>query len=410
MLIYIFAEHYPNPYKPQFDTEFAFLLRQGHEIKIFVSGRYLSTVHERVRRYGLDRKTCLLPTTLKSLPAFIVPIVTRILRALFESIRRMRDIFDHHRSWKENVMRAARMLMLPEQSPDLCYIHNIATAAKVDFLRQRYPLSRVILYFHGGEVGGVRRVDSDMRIFNDMDVVITNTVFSKQQAIKRGCQPERIFPLPVGFDLSDYPVNPRKIYRDGGLLRMISIGRLSEEKGYVYVLEALAGLVKDGHRELRYTIVGSGRQHQLLKDFVRIRAIEEYVNFVGELDKAGVVAQLGQHDVLILPSLITDTWAETQAAVVQEAMFMRLPVITTQAGGVPESIADVMRQFTVPIRDSVAIAKMIRAILALPEAEMTRLGDEGRRFTVDRFNIEVTGVQLMRYAVGAEETALPQSR
>lgn len=406
MLIYIFAEHYPNPYKPYLDTEFAFFLRNGHEIKIYVSGRYTSTVHPRVRSYGLDRKTFLFPTTLKTLPRFLGTLIFRVIRSPQASLQRIRAIYDHKRSVKENFLRATRMLLLPETPPDLCYIHNLATAASIDFLHQLYPSSRVIMYFHGGEVGGVRRIDRDSHLFRLMRVVFTNTNFSRKQAIERGCPPERVIVLPVGFDLSDYPSNPQKRYRESGLLRLISVGRLSEEKGLVFVLKALSELVAQGHQSIRYTIVGRGMQEGFLKDFVRNKGLEKYVDFVGEQDKAGVVAQLEKSDVLILPSIVTDTWAETQAAVVQEAMFMRLIVITTQAGGVPESIADIMQQFSVPVCDAAAIAKMIRTISALPEAEMARLGEAARSFTVDRYNIDTIGFQLLEYAMGGDRTAV----
>ena len=406
MLIYIFAEHYPNPYKPQFDTEFAFFLRNGHEIKIYVSGRYTSTVHPRVRSYGLDRKTFLFPTTLKTLPKFLGTLIFRVIRSPHASRQRIRAIYDQKRSVKENFLRAARMLLLPAVPPDLCYIHNIATAESIDFLHKIYPTSRMIMYFHGGEVGGVRRVVRDSQLFKLMDVVLTNTNFSKKQAIERGCLPERAIVLPVGFDLSDYPSGHRKSYRVGGILRLISVGRLSEEKGLIFSLEALSELVTQGHRAIRYAIVGRGMQENFLKDFVRHKGLEKYVDFVGEQDKAGVVALLEQSDVLILPSIVTDTWAETQAAVIQEAMFMRLIVIATQAGGVPESTADIMQQFSIPVCDAAAISKMIRTILTLPEEEMARLGEAARSFAVDRYNIDTIGFQFLEYAMGGDRTAV----
>lgn len=406
MLIYIFAEHYPNPYKPQFDTEFAFFLRSGHEIKIFVSGQYTSTVHPRVSSYGLDRKTFLFPTTLKTLLRFLGTLVFRVIRSPQTRLQRIRAIYDSKRTVKENFLRAARMLLLPDAPPDMCYIHNLATMIYFDFLHQLYPSSRVVAYFHGGEVGGVRRIVNDSKLFGLMQVVFCNTNFCRNQAIDRGCPPERAVVLPVGFDLTDYPSSPQKRYREGGLLRLISVGRLGEEKGLVFALGALAELVTRGHREIRYTIIGRGLQENFLKEFVCRKGLEKYVDFVGERDKAGVVAQLEQSDVLILPSIVTDTWAETQAAVVQEAMFMRLLVITTKAGGVPESIADVMQQFSVPVCDAAAIVEMILAILALPESEMARLGEAARSFTVERYNIETIGPKLLEYAMRSDLSAI----
>ena len=128
----------------------------------------------------------------------------------------------------------------------------------------------------------------------------------------------------------------------------------------------------------------------------------EVSKIVGEQDKTGIVRHLEASDVLVLPSLITNTWAETQAAVVQEAMFMRLLVIGTRAGGVPESTADILHQFSVPVSDASAIASMIRKIHILSESDMSRMGDKARNFAINKFDIEKIGPRMLNYAMGYE--------
>jgi colanic acid/amylovoran biosynthesis glycosyltransferase len=143
--------------------------------------------------------------------------------------------------------------------------------------------------------------------------------------------PERAVVMPVGFDLTDYPAESTRTYRINGVLRLNSIGRLSEEKGLVYAIDAVSQLVTESFTQILYTIVGRGLQDNYFREYVN-NNLQKYVEFAGEKDKSGVVNLLKATDVLILPSLITDTWAETQTTVVQEAMFMRLLVIGTTAG------------------------------------------------------------------------------
>ncbi|WP_224981907.1 glycosyltransferase family 4 protein [Geomonas agri] len=404
MLIYIFAEHYPNPYKPQFDTEFAFLLRQGHDIKIFVTGSYMSTIHPRVREYKLDEKILLFPTTLKTLPKFSKLLVKVVLTAPKRSLKRAISVWKPKDSVKSNMLRTARAMLLPGRHPQLCYIHNIVTAEYVDFLRNVYPDARHAMYFHGGEVGGVRRVTRDVELFGAMDVVFTNTHFSMGQAVDRGCPPERVVPLPVGFDISDYPAQRDKKYRPEGILRLISIGRLSHEKGIIFALEGVALLINEGQKNIRYTIVGRGLEERMLKEYVKANSLEDYVTFSGEKDKAGVVNLLSESDVLLLPSVMTDTWAETQAAVVQEAMFMEVIVVGTRAGGVPESTADVMKEFSVPVGNADAIASAIKIILALPEEKIRSICKEAREFAVKKFDINHIGVIFLEKSMSKQRT------
>lgn len=402
MLIYIFAEHYPNPYKPQFDTEFAFLVRQGHDIHIYVGGEFASIMHPRVRQYSLDKKTSQLPTTLRTLPRYIPLLILRTIGSPRKSFQRARAIYNQNDSLKRNLTRIAKVLLLPICSPDLCYIHNIATADWIDFLHLIYPDSRLVMYFHGGEVGGVKRISRDAELFKHMHTVFSNTNFSKNQAISRGCPPERAVVMPVGFDLEDYPIEKAKSYRIDGTLRLISIGRLSEEKGLVFAIDAISKLIEEGNKQIHYTIVGRGLQDNYLRDYVINNNLTQHVEFVGEQDKAGVVRYLERSDALILPSLISDTWAETQAAVVQEAMFMRLLVIGTKAGGVPESTADILHQFSVTVGDADAIANMIRKILMLSESDISRMGNEARNFAINKFDIEKIGPRMLNYAMGHE--------
>jgi len=254
------------------------------------------------------------------------------------------------------------------------------------------------MWFHGGEVGGIHRIERTCQLFNMMQLIFTNTQFSRAQAIERGSLPKRIIVHPLGFDLNDYPADDQKIYRKGGILRLISVGRLSEEKGLIYAIDAMAYLVVANHfLKLRYVIVGRGIQEQFLKDYALGKGVEIYVEFVGEQNKPDVVSLMEKSDVLILPSIVTNTWAENQGCVIQEAMFMRLLVIATTTGGIPESTAPIMRPFAVPPCDSIAIANSIQTINSLTDQEFCEFGLSARKFAVERYDVEKVGEEFLRH-------------
>lgn len=124
MLIYIFVEHYPNPYKPYLDAQFADFLRRGHQIRIFAAGKYVDTVHEEVRTFELDRKTSYYPTTLKTLPRLTARLLVPLLLTPLQALTRIRAVHDSRSPAKQNLTRCARMLSFPLRAPDLCLIHN----------------------------------------------------------------------------------------------------------------------------------------------------------------------------------------------------------------------------------------------------------------------------------------------
>lgn len=387
MRIYVIIERYPNPYKPYIDTQVVEFLRLGHDVTIFAGGAYRNTIHAEVRRYRLEERARYYPETLKDLPKHLLPSLFRLSRAPVSRFCRMRQAIEKSWSPKFRLMAMARMLALPETAPDLCLVHNLSTVASFPFLTRYYPESRVVMYFHGGEVGGAPRVTGENRLFADMHAVFTNTEYSKGLAIERGCPPDLVKILPVGFSLSDYIVPPNKSYRPAGKLRLVSVGRMGQEKGFDIAIDALRQLVAGGYTNVHYKLVGSGQRFKALTAYVRENRLEDYVSLVGEMEKREVVQALADSDVLILPSLITETWAETQACVVQEAMLMGLSVITTVAGGVPESIAPEMKAFSVLPGDAAAIRDRIIQILGMSGEDLRRLGVAGRRFVTENYDI-----------------------
>jgi L-malate glycosyltransferase len=88
------------------------------------------------------------------------------------------------------------------------------------------------------------------------------------------------------------------------------------------------------------------------------------VHFLGE--RADPSAVLRASDVFVLPS-----WAESFPYVILEAMSARLPIVSTDVGGIGEAIVDGESGLLVGPRDPAAIS---RALLALLGDETLRTG------------------------------------
>jgi glycosyltransferase involved in cell wall biosynthesis len=287
----------------------------------------------------------------------------------------------------------------------------------VPWLRQVHPGVPVALYYHGGEVPLVRRMEDDVaaRAFAMADVVFTNTEFSLAHAVERGCPPERAAILPVGFPLEDYLVPPGREYRPDGILRLVSAGRMSEEKGIIYALEALKLVIGRGERRIVYSLTGEGYLRPKLEAYVRENGLTPHVRFLGVLSTAGVLEAMAGADALLLPSIQVGNWVENQACAVQEAMLMGALVITSRTGGVPESIPPQMRRFVVPPGDSAALADAILRLAAMPVAELRSEAAACRRFVVERYDVarlddELLETTLQARRGGRAETPTPAQR
>jgi glycosyltransferase involved in cell wall biosynthesis len=301
------------------------------------------------------------------------------------------------------------MLSMRGERPELCLVHGLGTAILFSWLRRVLPVEvPVAMYYHGGEVPGVARwSDEETRAaFAAMDVVFTNTEFSAAGAVERGCPREKLVILPVGFALEDFQPPARREYRPQGTLRLLSAGRMSEEKGFIYALGAVKRLVDQGIRDISYSLTGEGYLRAPLEQFVKSSGLEPYVHFLGTLSTDGVLRAMQESDVLVLPSIQVGEWVENQACAVQEALLAKAVVVTTRTGGVPESIPAEMERFSVPPKDDEALARAIAEVHALPVRELAGLGDAGREFVLHNYEIGSLNARMLDVMLAASPHSL----
>ena len=176
-----------------------------------------------------------------------------------------------------------------------------------------------------------------------------------QRALARGFPLEMEHMLiPPAVDLAVYP-EPR-LHQDEALespkksLHILSVGRLEWKKGYEHALQAVRILQERGV-ECEYHIVGGGDYRDPLHFVCYQIGLEEMVTFCGAMDHLGVLKKLLWADVFLHPSL-----SEGFCNAVLEAQAMGVPVVCTDAGGLPENVADGLTGFVVPRRDPAAMA------------------------------------------------------
>lgn len=401
MRIYAFVEYYPSAYKAYYDTQFADLVRKGHDLQIFAIGCLDSMVDGKVAEYRLNQRTrYFYPDDLRSMPRFLPQLVAALTKAPHIRAPLAARMFagQKGRGWSRNSLKAfARMLTLPSEPPELCLVNSHRTMCLLPWLKDIYPTARVALYYHGGEPKESGMFD-DRRIrtaFAASDLVFTPTSFARDEAVNRGADRTRTRVLPVGFEIDDYqPPKPRR-YRRDGVLRLVSAGRLSEGKGHLDTLEAISRLIQSGMRDLQYMIIGNGYMRDRLKEFIRAHGLEKHVRFEGTLPNRKLVAALGEADALVLSSKTEGTWTETQGAVVQEALLMEALAVTTQTGGVPESIPEAMRPFSAPENNVDALTVALAQVYSLADEDFAQLGVQGRRWAVARYDISPLTEELL---------------
>jgi glycosyltransferase involved in cell wall biosynthesis len=147
-----------------------------------------------------------------------------------------------------------------------------------------------------------------------------------------------------------------------------TIGRLEEQKGHRYLIEALA-LLRQRGVIARLLLVGEGRERYALEALITSLGLEQQVLLLGTRDDLGDLFRA--MDVFVMPSL----WEGLSLAMLS-AMAAGLPVVATNVGGVFQVFCNDEFGYAIPVGNANALADRIAECLAnLPAARIT--GERG---------------------------------
>jgi glycosyltransferase involved in cell wall biosynthesis len=138
-----------------------------------------------------------------------------------------------------------------------------------------------------------------------------------------------------------------------------SVGRLSEQKGYGYLLEAIPAVLA-ARPDTVFVLIGDGELRASLEKLALQLGIADRVFFAGSRPNARLYYPA--FDLFVLPSL----W-EGLSAVVLESMASRVAVVGTDIPGVRDLIQDGLTGWLAPARDPQALSVAILDALAHPE-------------------------------------------
>lgn len=175
------------------------------------------------------------------------------------------------------------------------------------------------------------------------------------RAVGLGTDPGRVRVIPNGADIS---AMNRQTDEERVAHRIVTVARLSWEKGLDALLHAVASLradVPDAH----LVIVGDGPLRATLEDHVRSLDLAGAVTFRGALPNPEALAVVRTGAVFALPSR-----AEGLGIVFVEAQASGVPVIGTRVGGIPDVISDGISGLLVPPDDVRALAHAISRVFA----------------------------------------------
>ncbi len=179
---------------------------------------------------------------------------------------------------------------------------------------------------------------------------------------------------------------------------ILYVGRLSEGKGALPLLEAVKKLIlRDGIRNLKLLIVGSSfyggssSQTPFIRKLYSVSGdIKDNIVFTGFIDSSNIMDIFALGSIVAVPSIVHDA----SPVVCYEGSSMKLPIVATRRGGIPEIVEDGSTGllYDNPM-DTEKLAEKLHYFIKNPQ-ERRAFGERGRAFMEKNYTWKIVAGKL----------------
>jgi len=216
------------------------------------------------------------------------------------------------------------------------------------------------------------------------DAIVLNSAAVRDFAIaEEGAQPDRIIVIRNGVQVENYhaSLSRASLRAEFGLAPeqclVGSVGRLTYQKGYDVLLQALALVPR---MDVHLLLVGTGDEEASLHASVDALGLQRRVHFAGY--RRDVPRLLGALDLYVHPARF-----EGMPNALLEAMAAGCPIVASTVDGNRELIEDGVHGWLVPPEDARALAEAIEYALDNPN-EARRRSTAARANATIRFSLD----------------------
>ena len=185
---------------------------------------------------------------------------------------------------------------------------------------------------------------------------------------------------------------------------ILTVARLVEKKGLVYLLHACRQLVDWGY-DVNCRIVGEGPLRATLEQQIRDLVLDDHVELCGAETHERVIEMYQQATLFVLPSIVAENGDRDGIPnVLVESLYLGVPVVSTSVSGIPELIQSERNGLLVPARDSAALAAALTRLLNSPQLRQ-RLATAGRETVLAHFDMSANAQRLLNLFLNPEHAS-----
>jgi glycosyltransferase involved in cell wall biosynthesis len=192
---------------------------------------------------------------------------------------------------------------------------------------------------------------------------------------------------PFGVDLKEFSKNDFSKGNENTIV-IGTVKRLTKKYGIDTLIKAFHQvknrLIGQTNLDLKLVIVGNGSEKESLIRLSYDLGLGNDVEFVGHVPNKLVKTYLNKMDIFVALSRLE---SESFGVAIVEASAMRVPVVCSNIGGIPEVVVDGETGFLVEV-DNVNVAADRILELVLDKELRMQMGNSGRKFIESTYGFE----------------------
>ena len=410
MKIAFFVDRFPLVSETFVLAQIVGMIRRGHDVTIFANKVVDPDVrHPALDQYDLGGRTVERPFVARGvigrLKQGLPALVARVAAGQVRTALGMLNVFRHGRSGPGMNLLIRADVHLRDSHFDVLHCQFGQLGIEVAQLRECGALQGVLVTSFRGTDAMKLASNNPGRfrhLFAAGDRFLAVSAAVRNRLVELGCPAGKVEIHRSGVDLSVFGYRePVDLHSP---VRLVTIGRLSPNKGVEYGLEAVRKLLDGGH-SIEYRIIGAGPSRESLAESVRRLDIDSAVRFEGAVGSDKIVEILADADILLAPS-ITGPHGEQEGLpnALKEAMASGVPVIGTSIGGIPELIEHGVNGFLVAERNADQIAECVKTIIK-DRDKMPGILTRARESIESQFDLQRLNIDLEHAYIQAGSAA-----
>ena len=189
-------------------------------------------------------------------------------------------------------------------------------------------------------------------------------------------------------DLDKFLSIKRKYTKKKEDLIIGSVGRLNWAKGYDLLIESLS-VLKKNHPNFQMKIAGDGPYRSKLENMIDHYSLRDNVFILGELHYNDIPRFYDSINLYTQPSI-----SEALSITLQEAMASSLPILASNAGGIPEVIDHNETGILFEKGSKKELIIGLKKIIAMDNDQREEMGKKARERSIKKFDIKKTAKTL----------------